>query len=246
MRIGIADYGMNVWDGGTCFDLEERLRGLRDIGYEGIERLTVAGGEHALEAAALYRKLGMDFATVRAPTAELSIRYTAALGKRYVWTSVDGRSFDAFCRQVRIQGAACKRYGIDVALHNHMGTPVETQEQLEAFLAECPDSKLVFDTAHLAAMGGDAEAIAAKYADRLAVLHLKDWIETDPGQSDWTKRGYFCGLGRGNIGLDNAAVLKAAAKAGYDGWVFVEHDTHLKEPLDDLRASRQYVREAGY
>jgi hypothetical protein len=39
MKIGIADYGMNVWDGG-CFDYEERALQLKTIGYEGIERLT--------------------------------------------------------------------------------------------------------------------------------------------------------------------------------------------------------------
>jgi sugar phosphate isomerase/epimerase len=95
-------------------------------------------------------------------------------------------------------------------------------------------------------MGGDAVEIAGKYASRLAVLHLKDWLETNPESLDWTKRGRFCGLTRGNIGLDNAAVLKEAAKHGFDGWVFVEHDTHLQEPLVDLEWSRQVVREAGY
>lgn len=246
MKIGIADYGMNVWDGGTCFDLEERLWRLKQIGYEGIERLTAFSGEHALQSASVIRKLGMDFGTVRAPSPELSIQWTAAFGKDYVWTHVDGRDFDTFCRQIRIQSDACRRWGIHVALHNHMGTPVETQEQLEAFLVECPDSKLVFDTAHLAAMGGDAVEIAGKYAKRLAVLHLKDWQEIQPQSLDWTKRGRFCALDRGNIGLDNAAVLKEAAKRGFDGWVFVEHDTHLQEPLVDLEWSRQVVRKAGY
>ena len=68
MKVGIADYGMNVWDGGACFDWEERLLQLRRIGYEGIERLTAASGEHALEAASVARRHGMDFATVRAAT----------------------------------------------------------------------------------------------------------------------------------------------------------------------------------
>ena len=41
------------------------------------------------------------------------------------------------------------------------------------------------------------------------------------------------------------AVMRALVDVGYDGWVFVEHDTHLQDPLKDLAISRQYLREAG-
>lgn len=246
MKIGIADYGLNVWDGGYCFDQTERWIKLKEIGYEGVERLTAMSAENALQTASDMIRMGMDFATVRAPSQEWSIRWTAAMGKDYVWNYVDGRTFHDFCRQIRIQGEACGRFGIKVALHNHMGTPVETQEQLERFLSEVPEAQLVFDTAHLAAMGGDAVEIASKYAARIQVLHLKDWHSTDPDHPDWTKRGRFCGLGFGNIGLDNAAVLRAAVEGGFDGWVFVEHDTHLQDPMIDLALSRQYLWDAGY
>ena len=35
-------------------------------------------------------------------------------------------------------------------------------------------------------------------------------------------------------------------KIGYDGWVFVEHDTHLQDPFKDLAISREYLRKAGF
>lgn len=87
-----------------------------------------------------------------------------------------------------------------------------------------------------------------KYANRIVAVHLKDWFVTNPeiGLDKWTQRGRFCELGAGNIGLDNAAVMKALAKAGYDGWIFVEQDTHLRDPLKDLAVSRQYLRNAGF
>jgi len=246
MQIGVADYGLNVWEGATCLDLKQRLIRLKQLGYEGMERLTAISGEHALQAAADFAELGMAFATVRAPGPEASIRWTAALGKRYVWISADGKDFAAFCRQARLQTEACARLGIHAALHNHMGTPVETQAQLEVFLAECPAAQLVLDTAHLAAMGGDPAEIAERYAGRLAVLHLKDWLSLDPANPDWTKRGRFCELGAGNIGLDNRSVVAAAVRGGFDGWVFVEQDIHLQDPMLDLQISRNYLRDAGY
>ena len=92
------------------------------------------------------------------------------------------------------------------------------------------------------------DEIVQKYGDRLVAVHLKDWLVTDPdtGLDKWPQRGRFCELGAGNIGLDNGAVMKAIAATGYDGWVFVEHDTHLQDPLKDLAHSREYLRKAGF
>ena len=247
MKIGVADYGMNVYDG-ACFDIEHRLARLKEIGYEGVERLSATSADEAVCKAARYRKLGADFATCLGPNPELSIQWTAAFGKGYIWTAVSGKEFDQFCRQVNIQCEACERWGIHAALHNHMGTLVETQPQLEDFLIRCPKCRLVLDTAHLAAVGGDSAAIVRKYSDRLEAIHVKDWIayKPDAAQKEWWQRGRFCELGAGNIGLDNAAVMRALADVGFDGWVLVEQDTHLQDPLKDLLVSRQYLRDAGF
>lgn len=247
MKFGIADYGMNVWDGGL-FDIEERLNGLKKIGYEGTERLVAGNPSGALQKAALYRKMGMDFALCLGSNIQETIQWTAGLGKGYVWVEVTGRDFDTFCRQSNIQAEICARWGLRAALHNHLGSLVESQKDVETFLARCPKCGLVFDTAHLAAADGDCLEIVNKYSDRIIAVHLKDWLITNPeiGLDKWFERGRFCELGAGNIGLDNAAVVRALAKKGYGGWLFVEHDTHLQEPLKDLALSRQYLRAAGF
>jgi sugar phosphate isomerase/epimerase len=247
MKFGIADYGMNVWDGGL-FDIEARLDGLKSIGYEGTERLVAVSASDAVQKAGTYRRLGMDFALCLGPDAQSTLQWTSAFRKDYVWTQVSGRDFDTFCRQVNHQCEMAARWGIQVGLHNHLGSLVESQAQLEAFLAKCPKCGLVLDTAHLAAADGDGLEIVKKYADRLVAVHLKDWLVTNPaiGLDRWGERGRFCELGAGNIGLDNAAILKAVARSGYNDWVFVEHDTHLRDPLKDLAVSRQYIRNAGF
>lgn len=247
MRFGVADYGMSVWDGGR-FDIEERLRQVRAIGYEGLERVEATSADDAINNAARFRRMGMDFATCRGPDIEHSIRWTAALGKDYVWTQVTGKTFDVFCRQVALQCEVCKRWGIRATLHNHLGTLVETQAQLVDFLEKCPDCGLLLDTAHLAAAGGDPIEIVRRYAGRLTAVHLKDYLllKPDVGFDKWYERGRFCELGAGNIGLDNAAVMKALVDAGYDGWIFVEQDSHLQEPIVDLEKSRAYLKDAGF
>ena len=245
MKFGVADYGMNVWEGG-CFDFERRLLDVKKSGFEGVERLTVQVPDEVLQKAALLRQLGMDFGTCLAPTQELSIQFTAALGKDYVWTNVTGKTFDIFCRQINFQAEVCKKWGIQLVLHNHMGSLVETQKQVEEFLRRCPGCGLVLDTAHLAAVQGDPVEIIKRYPDRIQALHLKDWISTDPAATVWHQRGRFCELGAGNIGLDNAHVLRTTVHLGFDGWVFVEQDVHLQEPVLDLVISREYLRKAGF
>lgn len=246
MKVGIADYGMSVWDGGN-FDPEQRWLALKQIGYDGIERIYATSEADLVQQAALMRRHGFAFTTVRGPDVRNGIAWTAAMGKDYVWVQVTANDLPSFCRQAEIQAAACARYGIRAGLHNHLGSPVESQAQLEEFLACCPHCGLILDTGHLAAAGGDCAAIIRRYADRLLVVHVKDWFVTNPeiGLAQWYKRGRFCELGAGNINLDHGPIIAALRQAGYDGWVFVEHDTHLREPLTDLTTSRQYLRRAG-
>lgn len=247
MKFGVADYGFNVWDGGF-FDLADRLERLKAIGYDGLERLQAISADQAVGKAVAFRRLGMDFGTCLGPTPETSLEWTAAFGKSYVWAAATGKEFDTYCRQVNGMTAAASRLGLQVGLHNHMGSLVESQAEVEAFLEACPQTGLILDTAHLAGVGGDPIDIVRRYHARIVAMHLKDWIAY-PDKADaehWSAKGRFCELGAGNIGLDNGAVMRELINVGYDGWVFVEHDTHLQDPIKDLAISREYLRERGF
>jgi sugar phosphate isomerase/epimerase len=241
MKIGVADYGMNVWYGGL-FDVEERLLALKEIGYHGTERLEATGPADALYRAGLYRKLGMGFSTCRGPSVQNGIEWTAALGKSYVWLTVDPNNrdadFAAFCRKANAMAQSCGRWGIRVAVHNHMHQRVENQKELEDFLKACPDVGIVFDTGHLSCAGGDPAEIVRRYHDRICVMHLKDV------RLDANRKGYaFCELGAGNNGFSNAGVLRALRDARWDGWLHVEHDQHERDPLVDLKTSLRFIRD---
>jgi len=247
MNYGVADYGMNVWDG-AMWDMEERLKGLKKIGFEGVECISACTEAELLDKAAIHRRLATGFATVGGPSADLSIKWSSAMGCKYVWIAAKATDMDGFCRQANIQAQAAKRWNVKVAIHNHMGTVVETQNELEIFLRKCPDVGLILDTAHLAAVGGDPIEIVEKYYKRIIVMHLKDWLSypMEKQGKSWSQKGRFCGLGKGNIGLDNIAVMKALKKTGWNGWVFVEHDTHLQDPFKDLSLSRKHLKENGF
>ncbi len=249
MKFGVADYGMNVWYGGL-YDIEARLCSLKELGYDGIERVEALSASDAMNKATLYRRCGMDFATCRGPNVQANFEWTCGLGKEYVWLTPGGISrdleLDVFFRRSNAMIEAGKRYGLKVALHNHMMQRIENQDELDHFMAACPDAALLLDTGHLSAAGGDVLGTIRKYHDRICAVHLKD-VKLTKGRDEngraieWS----FCELGAGNDGLDNAAVIRELRKSGYDGWVMIEQDAHLGDPLADLKISIDFMRNAA-
>ncbi|NLB54184.1 MAG: TIM barrel protein [Lentisphaerae bacterium] len=244
-KFGVADYGMNVWDG-NLFDIEERLINLKEIGFNGTERLEAVSPSDAIFKATLYKKLGMDFTTCRGPKAQSGIEWTAALGKKYVWFDFAMSSrqvdFDVYCRRCNIMSKACARFGIKASVHNHMDQRVENQQELEDFLKAVPDAGIVFDTGHLSMAGGDPVEIIKKYHKRISVVHVKDVFLTGGTRADGVANYRFCELGKGNNGFNNADALLALRDSGWRGWIHVEQDDHLREPLIDLKTSLDFIK----
>ena len=240
MKYGVADYGMNVYDG-DFYDLEERLAALKSIGYNGIERLNASDSSFALHNAAVYRKMGMSFATACGLKAEQTITWAAAFGCEYVWISVGPATrnvnIDVFCRRANKLIEVCKKYNLKAALHNHLGSVIESQDELDYFMKKCPDAALLLDIGHLHGANGDNMKALEKYYDRLASIHFKDVFIKKADATEWSERLRFCELGGGNDNLDYQSVAQFLKDKNYDKWVLVEHDTHLNPPVEDLAVS---------
>jgi inosose dehydratase len=68
-----------------------------------------------------------------------------------------------------------EEYGLTAAFHPHADTHVETQEQVERFLADTDPRymSLCLDTGHFAYRHGDNVGLIQKYPDRLGFVHIK-------------------------------------------------------------------------
>ncbi|MBQ7403609.1 MAG: TIM barrel protein [Lentisphaeria bacterium] len=246
-KLGVADYGMDVWYGG-CWNLEERLELLQSIGVDGIEWVKGATEADVIRNAALFHSKGMDFASCKMDNPELTMRCASALGKEYVWITVPctrNIPFDDYCRRCNAFVEAAKRYNLKAALHNHLGTCIESQDELDKFMEVVPGAALLLDIAHLHAAGGDGVRTVQKYHDRLVAVHFKDiyYKDLNVGLDSWWDRLRFCELGGGNAGLDYEAIAKELQKYNYDKWVLIEHDTHLRAPELDLKVSADILKE---
>lgn len=138
--------------------------------------------------------------------------------------------------------------GVRAGLHNHVGTWVETEDEIERVLAAIPRLGASFDIGHLEWAGIDARALLTRHADRVVDLHLKDLDLEVAAASRSTPAPYRAAVDRGLFaepgagGLDLDAIL-ACLPADFDGWVVVEVDRTRLDPLASARISWAWVQE---
>jgi inosose dehydratase len=136
--------------------------------------------------------------------------------------------------------------GIPVAYHNHMNTISEHPGNLDAVLESSDPKyvKLLLDTAHYVAGGGNPAEAIKKYHDRLLFVHLKDVVDI-PLDTPGAKYPFkFVELGRGRVDLP--AVFAALDKVKFRGWEIVELDRvpdKSTTPRQSAMISRKYLEE---
>jgi sugar phosphate isomerase/epimerase len=130
-------------------------------------------------------------------------------------------------------GKQVARRGLTLCYHNHsfeFQRFAGTTALLRLFELTDPAAvKLCIDTYWVHHGGEDPAAFVARYADRTAILHLKDMKETT-----------FAEVGQGV--LDFPAILKAVEGKPVP-WAVVEQDRTARTPEESVRLSRQYLKE---
>ncbi len=129
--------------------------------------------------------------------------------------------------------------GMRLAYHHHLGTVVESGEDIERFLeATGPSVGMTIDTGHAALGGVDAVWLIRTHPQRVMHVHCKD-IRGEifrkmkaEGASflSGVLHGMFTVPGDGDI--DFKEVVRALAAIGYSGWIIVEaeQDPAIADP----------------
>lgn len=135
------------------------------------------------------------------------------------------------------------QYKMEVTFHPHMGSIVETHKQIYRLFSKAEKVTLCPDTAHLALAGSDPINVIKEYQERITHVHIKDYRADESGEY---KPELFVELGKGDIRLDNSAVLNTLKDINYDRWVIVELDYTNRTTLESLRINREYLSKLGY
>jgi len=154
--------------------------------------------------------------------------------------------------------------GIELAYHHHMGTVIESPDEIDAFMAATgPATRLLFDAGHCAFGGGDPEAVLKRHVGRVAHVHAKNirarvarLVRTDKlSFLQGVVLGAFTVPGDQEGAIDFAPLMAILAEAGYgsDGerWLVIEaeQDPEERNPLLyqtlGLATLKRLAREAG-
>jgi inosose dehydratase len=147
--------------------------------------------------------------------------------------------------------------GLRFAYHHHLGTIVETKDELERFFDATQDHVgLVLDTGH--ALFGDIEPIDVikSHPERVAHVHCKDvrtakydeFLANGTSFLNGVVGGMFTAPGDGDY--DYAPFMRALADMDYSGWIVIEaeQDPAIANPREysqlGLDTLKQLARQA--
>lgn len=151
----------------------------------------------------------------------------------------------------------CKSQGMPIAYHHHMGAAIETEEEIDLFMA-CSTVPLLLDTGHLTMAGGDVLRVIEKHHDRIIHVHTKDVRNEVMNDIDRKKEsfidsvigGVFTVPGDGDIEFQD--IVKALSKHRYEGWYVVEaeQDPRVCPPQEmakiGYKSLKNILTDAGY
>ncbi|NLP47794.1 MAG: myo-inosose-2 dehydratase [Clostridiales bacterium] len=150
-------------------------------------------------------------------------------------------------------GRLANEKGMYFTIHHHMGTGVQTAEEIDYLMANTQEDLvyLLYDTGHLAFAGEDSIAVLNKHIKRIKHVHLKS-IRNSKLESAKQKglsflqavrSGVFTVPGDGDY--DFVPVFEILAQNNYEGWIVVEaeQDPALANPFEYAKLARTYIKE---
>lgn len=214
-------------------------------GWHSIELLT--RDEHAEFAAArahidLLKAMGTSVFIVAETSNAIHGDKLKPLSQRPVMASADWAEYG---RRITAYAEMLKAEGLQLDYHHHMGTIVQSQADIDAFIAATgPAVHLLLDTGHATWGGSDPADLARRYRNRISHVHTKDVraeVRARSDAEDWSfldsvLAGVYTVPGDGMI--DFASVFRELH--GYSGWVIVEAEQ------DPKKANPLTYAEAGY
>lgn len=165
----------------------------------------------------------------------------------------DDAEWDVLCRGLNELGAVAAEYGLRLVYHHHMGTGVQTAEEIDRLMDGTDASRvsLLYDTGHIFVSDGGCLPLLRKHIGRIGHVHFKDARRTvlDDCRRDGRSfmqsflSGMFTVPGDGCI--DFRDVYAELIGSGYRGWIVIEaeQDPDVAHPLEYALIARRYIDE---
>lgn len=165
---------------------------------------------------------------------------------------MNDQEWGALCTGLNRLGKVARDTGMKLTFHHHMGTVVQTAEEIGRMMGNTDPELLflLFDSGHLAYCGEDYLAVLKKHAKRVAHVHLKDIRPAVVGKVKEERMSFLAGVragaftvpGDGSIDFD--PIFRILGESGYEGWMVVEaeQDPAKADPLEYALKARSYIK----
>nr|WGD73101.1 myo-inosose-2 dehydratase [Bacillus subtilis] len=159
--------------------------------------------------------------------------------------------WERLCEGLNHLGEIAAQHGLKLVYHHHLGTGVQTAEEVDRLIAGTDPSHvhLLYDTGNAYISDGDYMGMLEKHIDRIKHVHFKDArlnvmeqcrLEGQSFRQSFLK-GMFTVPGDGCI--DFREVYQLLLKHSYSGWIVIEaeQDPDVANPLEYALIARNYI-----
>jgi sugar phosphate isomerase/epimerase len=275
LPVAVQVYGLRDLLENTPDKFKEVMTKVKEMGYDGVELAGLYGltPEYVRDT---LKEIGLVPLSAHVPFVDMMedldkvIKDYSTIGVQYLvmpymaeeYRPVNPEGFKGFLPLLNQVGEKIHQAGMTFLYHNHDFEFVKLEDGTwgyDAMFDAIPHDNLMseLDTCWCDVATGEPVEFIKKYAGRLPVLHLKDYIKKGQVKSMYKligieqeeteeETGYF---GFRPIGFGQMIwepILEETVKAGTK-WVVVEQDEHYElDPLEAARRSRDYLKILGW
>ena len=156
----------------------------------------------------------------------------------------------SYCEKISELSNRLMDEGIPMSYHEHMGTIIQTEEDVDKFISFTNDDTfLLYDTGHLMFARANYEKVLKNYITRINHVHCKDIrkkvfissIQNDLSFRDSFLEGVFTVPGDGCI--DYNPLIKILYESKYTNWLVIEAEQDPKKanPLEYAKIGYKYL-----
>ena len=161
------------------------------------------------------------------------------------------KEWERFAKGMNRLGEIASSMGMKLVYHHHMGTVVQTAEEIDRMMemTDKDNFSLLFASGHLAYCGEDYLAVLKKHVSRVKHVHLKDIRPSVVKKVKEEKLSFLQGVRIGAFTvpgdgcIDFAPIFETLDEAGYKGWMIVEaeQDPAKANPFEYAVKARKYI-----
>lgn len=161
------------------------------------------------------------------------------------------RIFEGYNRLAQL----AEEKGMKVCLHHHMGTGIQTPEEVKIFMEGTKENVyLLFDSGHIYYSENSQEAtenLLKTYIDKIVHIHLKDVRKEVVEQIRQEKGSFLQGVKRGTFTvpgdgcIDFKPLFQIIEQSNYAGYMVVEaeQDPAIANPFEYAVKARKFIKE---